>query len=72
VEDIPDPVVGDHQHIDMVYVCTPNGARNGPGEYAGAQWVPADEVGQLHTPPELADFVAACVAYVAEVGARTP
>ena len=42
VEDIPDPDQGDHQHIDMIYMCRPAG-RVGPLN-DGWSWVSRDRL----------------------------
>lgn len=73
VEDIPgrpgDPA---HQHIDLVYVCTPAGVATTTAiEYDSWRWVPIGEVQDLDTPPELPTLVASCADYAHQRQATT-
>jgi 8-oxo-dGTP pyrophosphatase MutT (NUDIX family) len=69
VEDIPDPD-GFHQHIDLIYVCTPRAGSDTPGdgrhhEYEDYRWVPLDQLAGLRTTTELPALAAACASYAA-------
>lgn len=66
VEDVPDPEIGDHQHIDLIYVCTPRSTAARCAEYDGHRWVPINAVKDLNVPPELPDLVTACAAFAAD------
>ena len=44
VEDIDDPAVGFHKHIDMIYFCLP--ASDAPGLAEGWQWVSKSELAE--------------------------
>lgn len=68
VEDIADPEIGDHQHIDLIYVCTPRGAAAQGAEYESHRWVPVNTVKELDVPRELPDLVAACAAFAGSLG----
>jgi 8-oxo-dGTP diphosphatase len=72
VEDVDDPEIGPHQHIDHVYVCLPTTTDAGRRvEYDGKyRWVPVTAVGQLDTPPELPALVQACAAHAADIDTR--
>jgi 8-oxo-dGTP diphosphatase len=67
VEDVTDPTVGPHQHIDMVYVCRPRSVEVTVqlGELDGHTWVPLADIALLRTPPELPSLVASAAKYVA-------
>jgi 8-oxo-dGTP diphosphatase len=70
VEDIPDPD-GAHQHIDLIYVCTPRDSSDAVAdgnhdiEYDGYRWVPLADLASIHTTPELPALATACARYAA-------
>jgi 8-oxo-dGTP diphosphatase len=68
VEDVDDPEIGPHQHIDLIYICRPT-TTTGAGqsiEYDGKyRWVPIATLAALDTPPELPALVEACATYAA-------
>jgi 8-oxo-dGTP pyrophosphatase MutT (NUDIX family) len=59
--DVRDAKVGEHRHIDFVYVCRAvGGDLNAQLEEVGnARWVPVAEVADLPVPPELPALIAA-------------
>jgi 8-oxo-dGTP diphosphatase len=75
--DVADSSVGQHRHIDLVYVLR---AASGEvtvqlEEIGGARWVPIAEVAALDTPAELPALVAeaaqwACARWPIDVGSR--
>ena len=65
IEGVPDPAVGRHVHIDLVYVCRPvtDAITVAPEEINGFRWVPLGEVEATATPPEIPDPVRAAAQY---------
>ena len=63
---VADAVVGNHQHVDMVYVCRPRStnAVHQPDELNDCRWVPLAQVASLDTPPELPTLIAAGAKYL--------
>jgi 8-oxo-dGTP diphosphatase len=57
---VTDAKVGEHRHIDMVYVCRAltTELAHQPTEVSGCAWVPVDGVVKLNTPPELPSLIA--------------
>lgn len=63
-----DPVNGDHQHIDALYVCRAAGDLTGQldhREVTGAMWVSLDRMRGLGVPPELPAITEAAIAWAA-------
>jgi 8-oxo-dGTP pyrophosphatase MutT (NUDIX family) len=58
-----------HQHIDMVYVLTPEGGQAIPRleEVTGCAWVPLARVADLQTPPEVPSLVAKAAEYARQI-----
>jgi len=52
--------VGDHHHIDMVYVCRALSVdlTQQSEEVSGCTWLPVSDVANLATPPELPSLIA--------------
>ena len=65
IDGVPDPAVGPHTHIDLVYVCRPvtSEVTVAPEEVNGFRWVPIGEVATASTPPEIPDLIRAAADY---------
>jgi 8-oxo-dGTP diphosphatase len=65
IDNVADPTVGPHTHIDLVYVCRPTSAqiRLDPSEVDGYRWVPLAEVARLRTPAELPSLITTAAKY---------
>jgi 8-oxo-dGTP diphosphatase len=63
---VTDSKVGQHEHIDMVYVCRAQSTNlaHKPEEVSGCRWVSVGEVASLATPPEMPSLVAAAAKYL--------
>jgi hypothetical protein len=58
-----------HQHIDMVYVLTPEGGQPipRPEEVTGCAWVPLADVAGLCTPPEVPSLICTAAEYARRI-----
>lgn len=63
--DVTDSKIGDHRHIDFVYVCWAIGGEPiaQTGEISAARWVPLADVISLPTPAELPELLTAAAAW---------
>jgi 8-oxo-dGTP pyrophosphatase MutT (NUDIX family) len=68
IDDVPDPVVGPHTHIDLVYVCRPatHDVIIQPDEVGGFKWVALTEIALTPTPPEIPDLMLAAAKYASQ------
>jgi 8-oxo-dGTP pyrophosphatase MutT (NUDIX family) len=59
IENVNDPVVGPHNHIDLVYVCRPLTDRvtTRSEEVGDFRWVPYERIAELNTPAEMPALV---------------
>lgn len=74
VEDIPGrPGDPPHQHIDLIYVCSPAGidTTSAAIEYDSWRWVSLNTIEDLDTPPELPSLVASCANFATDLERRT-
>ncbi len=67
IDGVPDPAVGPHANIDLVYVCRPitSEVTVAPDEVNGYRWVPLGDVATASTAPEIPDLVRAAADYAA-------
>ncbi|GAA1387917.1 NUDIX hydrolase [Catellatospora chokoriensis] len=65
IDNVADPTVGPHTHIDLVYVCRPTSSHVtlNPNEVDGYHWVALADVADLPTPPELPSLILTAAKY---------
>jgi 8-oxo-dGTP diphosphatase len=70
-----DPVNGDHQHVDAMFVLRAATAQIGlpdHREVTGARWVSLDQMRELNVPPELPAITEAAIAWAATQARPAP